>query len=381
MKASDLPVPVIYYHSVGEKNPGWGRNFLTLETRYFEDQIKYFGRHFTVISMTELIDIREGLLRPVKNPIVITFDDGYLDNWIWAFPVLKKHNVKVTIFVSPEFVDTRSVVRPTLQDVEDARLSNKDIRQWGFLSWDEMRIMEQSGLADIQSHTMSHTKLFVSDILAGFHPGSDSFYTTCNHFKERKPFCISDPEFDRLLKPGYPLFEERSAVIAREVTVNSDFTDECIDLLKDYEFNSYEFSSAWSKVRPLYEYYKVQNRLITAVESEEAYLKRLDYEISHSKLTIERALNKKVDIIAWPHGDVSKEAVEKAFAAGYRAMTSGKLQSPEDDFRFIPARIGTGCYGNSRLLSILRTKFKVNRYKKRFPYSQIDKLYRKIKER
>lgn len=381
MKGSDLPVPVIYYHSVGEKNPGWERSFLTLETRYFEDQIKYFSRHFTVISMTELLDIREGLLRPVKNPIVITFDDGYLDNWIWAFPVLRKHNVKVTIFVSPEFVDPRSVVRPTLQDVEEAGVSSEDIRQWGFLSWDEMRLMEQSGLADIQSHTMSHTKLYVSDALTGFHPGSDSFYTTCNHFKERKPFCISDPEFNRLIKPGYPLFEERSAVIAREVTINSDFADECIEVLKNYEFGSYEFSSAWNKVRPLYQYYKDQNNLITAVESEEAYLKRLDYEISQSKLTIERALNKRVDIIAWPHGDVSQEAVDKAFAAGYRAMTSGKLQPPEDDIRFIAARIGTGCLGNSRLLSIWRTKYKVNRYKKRFPYSHIDKLYRKIKDR
>ena len=381
MKGSDLPVPVIYYHSVGEKNPGWGRNFLTLETPYFEDQIKYFSRHYTVISLTDLLDIREGIRKPVKNPLVITFDDGYLDNWVWAFPVLKKYNTKATIFVSPEFIDPRPVVRPTVRDAEEGSVSHKEIRQWGFLSWDEMRIMEQSGLADIQSHTMSHSKLFVSDILTGFHPGYDSFYQTCNHFKERKPFCISDPGFNQLLKPGYPLFEERSAIIAREVTINNDFTEQCVEILKDYDFNRYDFSIARGKVRPLYEHYKTQDRLITAIETEEAYLKRLHYEISESKMIIERALNKRVDIIAWPHGDTSKEAVETAFAAGYRAMTSGKLRFPEDDLRIIPARIGTSCYGNSRFLTLLRARHKVNRYIKKFPYSQIDSIYRKIKGR
>jgi len=178
MREYDKPVPVIYYHSVGEKNPGWKRNFLTLGTKYFEDQIRYFRKNFSVISLKEMLDIREGSAKPVSNPLVITFDDGYLDNWIWAFPVLKRYDTKATIFVSPEFVDPRPVVRPTSLDIEKGRADFDQAGNGSFLSWDEMRLMEQSGLIDIQSHTMTHTKLFVSDHLTGFSSGCRQFL--CN---------------------------------------------------------------------------------------------------------------------------------------------------------------------------------------------------------
>ena len=380
MREYDQPVPVIYYHSVGEKNPGWKRNFLTLETKYFEDQIRYFRENFSVISLKEMLDIREGSAKPVSNPLVITFDDGYLDNWIWAFPVLKRYDTKATIFVSPEFVDQQPVVRPTSLDIKEGRADYDQAGNVGFLSWEEMRLMEQSGLIDIQSHTMSHTKLFVSDHLTGFHPGADSFYATCNLFRDYKPYCISDPGFGELLEPGYPIFEEKSALIARAVTINKDFNDESIALLKSYPFGKYEFSSAWARIKPVYEYFKSQNRLIMAIETEQDYLKRLHYEIYESKAVIEKALNKRVDIIAWPHGDTSETAVELAFAAGYRGITSGKILSGRSDFRIFPERIGTGSIAKSRFLTIWRTRMKVNRYIKRFPYFQIDKLYRLIKD-
>ena len=96
-----MKIPVICYHSVGFKYPSWVNNFLTMELSYFESQLKYFARHYQTIFLREQWDIRNGSLAGVKNPLVITFDDGYLDNWIWGFPLLKKYGLKATIFVSP----------------------------------------------------------------------------------------------------------------------------------------------------------------------------------------------------------------------------------------------------------------------------------------
>ena len=97
-----------------------------------------------------------GQLSPVQNPLIITFDDGYLDNWLLVFPLLKKYKFKSTIFISPEFVDQKHGIRSINYNP-------------GFLSWDEMMLMEASGLIDIQSHTMTHTKYFVSEKIKAFH--------------------------------------------------------------------------------------------------------------------------------------------------------------------------------------------------------------------
>ena len=71
-----------------------------------------------------------------ENTLFLSFDDGYLDNWIYVFPMLKKFKYKATIFVSPEFVDPRPIVRPTLEDYWNDKKSLAEIDNWGFLSWD-----------------------------------------------------------------------------------------------------------------------------------------------------------------------------------------------------------------------------------------------------
>ncbi|MBE0674531.1 MAG: polysaccharide deacetylase family protein, partial [Bacteroidales bacterium] len=163
---------VIYYHSVGPVKKDWENSFLTTGTDVFEEHLAWLSRRYTTISLMEYWQIRNGLIPPVKNPLVITFDDGYLDNWVWAFPLLRKYGMKATIFISPDFVDEASGCRPKSDDETPGGTGSKELNGWGFLSWDEMRMMESSGLIDIQSHAMTHSRYFVSDKLTGFHrPG------------------------------------------------------------------------------------------------------------------------------------------------------------------------------------------------------------------
>jgi len=376
MQRSDLHIPVIYYHSVGIKNSHWVNNFLTLDLPCFEDQLKYFRKHFNLISLSEFFNIRMGLRSPVKNALVITFDDGYLDNWIWAFPIIKKYGVKATIFVSPEFVDPRPFVRPNLEDVWAGRASQNEITRWGFLSWDEMRLMESSGLVDIQSHTMSHTKFFTSDLLAGFHPGSDSFYATCNLAPERKPYYISDSDFNRILPYGYPLFEEASAVIARKVEINSDFTGQCIEILKDYDFTHYDFDTAKQKVASLYRQFKDRDELIVGNESEEEYLKRAKDEIYGSKKIIEENLNKKVEFLCWPHGDNNKLLHQIALDSGYLMTTIGKADVSKKDMNTrITERLGVNF---SSWRKKQKTIFKLKAISGKIPYYLLISGYRNL---
>ena len=98
-------------------------------------------KNFNTVSLQQLYDyMNEGIDIP-KNSVVLTFDDGYLDNWVFAFPLLKKYGYTGTIYVNPEFVDPRNRCRKTLQDVWNGEIVIEKLKTTGFLSWHEMKEM------------------------------------------------------------------------------------------------------------------------------------------------------------------------------------------------------------------------------------------------
>lgn len=124
--------PIIMYHSVSpDATP---ENRLTVSAESFERQMRFLKtHHYNVMSLEDLVAlIRDKKKIPPKS-IAITFDDGYRDNYIFAFPLLKKYNLPVTIFV----------------------IVNK-IGESDMLSWDEIKAMQDSGIIAFGSHTLDH---------------------------------------------------------------------------------------------------------------------------------------------------------------------------------------------------------------------------------
>jgi len=73
----------------------------------FEAHIAYLRRRFTIISLDELLDLwGTNRLKSNQSYCVITFDDGWKDNYQFAFPVLIKYRVPATIFLATEFIGT-----------------------------------------------------------------------------------------------------------------------------------------------------------------------------------------------------------------------------------------------------------------------------------
>lgn len=384
-KMKDLannPVPVIYYHSVAlKKNHHWVKNYLTLEVKYFEDQLKFLKKNnFHAIFLEDYYRHKNGINILPKNSICITFDDGYLDNWIYAFPLLKKYNLKATIFVSPEFVDTRNPVRKNLEDYWNNNATLEEIDRWGYLSWEEMRLMENSGLIDIHSHTQTHTKYFVSGKLVDFHyPGRGSVEIIWNLYPQRKPYYIADNQFEKLIPYGYPIFEEASAVIARKVDINPGLIDEILNALKSYDWTgNYGFSQAFSLVKPVFDKYQKQGKVVKEIETEDAYKKRVQEELKLAKITIEKELRKQVHFCCWPNGDYNDFAHESALKSGYQAtsmVVKPGETSPVDRFD----RIGLYHVKNHRYLSRLKAIYKIRSHQQIYPYYGIQRLYNLVK--
>lgn len=125
-------VPILMYHSVSPTAQPENRLAVTPEA--FERQMRFLKNHaYNVLPLEEIAGlVREKKEIPLKT-LAITFDDGYKDNFLYAFPVLKKYNLPATVFII-----VNEVGRP-----------EKDR-----LSWDEIDEMRNSGIINIGSHCL-----------------------------------------------------------------------------------------------------------------------------------------------------------------------------------------------------------------------------------
>ena len=136
-------VPDIRYHSIGIPSEKWQWSYLTCPYEMFEDHLRWMKKKgFHTISLQHLYDYRKEDVALPKNSIVLTFDDGYLDNWTFAYPLLKKYGFKGTIYINPDFADPRNIIRKNLEDVCRGKAKIAELENMGYLSWKEMKEME-----------------------------------------------------------------------------------------------------------------------------------------------------------------------------------------------------------------------------------------------
>ena len=153
------PVPVFMYHHV---NPNAG-DLVTVTPEVFEGQMRCLrDRGYRSLTPDELSEYLRGGTVPKKS-VAVTFDDGWLDNYLFAFPVLKKYGVRATIFLVPDRVDRASPGgREAGSSVPNHRESKELVRAGTpgkvVLNWDHVREMAGSGLVEFFSHTMTHAR-------------------------------------------------------------------------------------------------------------------------------------------------------------------------------------------------------------------------------
>jgi len=97
-KLGKSQVAVLMYHRIGPKKDDWYPQ--PLGTRDFEKQVEYFCRNYEILPLDRLAqDIDQGKPLPQKA-VAITFDDGYKNDYLYAYPSLMKHHMPATIFLT-----------------------------------------------------------------------------------------------------------------------------------------------------------------------------------------------------------------------------------------------------------------------------------------
>lgn len=135
-----LKVPILMYHylSAPPADADIYRKDLSVAPDLFNAQLdRIQSEGYTTISLYDLVDaLTVGRSLPEK-PLVITFDDGYRDNYENAFPALQAHGMKATFFVVMDFINAQ---RPE------------------YMTWDMLREMHNAGMS-VEAHGVDHTSL------------------------------------------------------------------------------------------------------------------------------------------------------------------------------------------------------------------------------
>lgn len=91
-------------------------DYLTVSENRFEEQVKAMVESgYTPVFFQDLIDYVDTEKQLPEKPVCITFDDGYLDNYTYAFPILKKYNCKATIFVIGSSIGKKHIKTQIIQ--------------------------------------------------------------------------------------------------------------------------------------------------------------------------------------------------------------------------------------------------------------------------
>jgi len=167
------PIPIFMYHHINT-NKG---DMVTVTLDVFEAQMKFLAEAgCRTLSADELVKSISGNMETAKKAVAITFDDGYLDNYQYAFPILKRYNIKAIIFIVVDWVGKSSELGSPIEAFggkvrslelktkklpnhnECKRLINEGKISEVIMSWDMVKEMKESGLIEFYSHTMSHKR-------------------------------------------------------------------------------------------------------------------------------------------------------------------------------------------------------------------------------
>lgn len=129
---------------------------LTIPPELFEKALLSLKDKFEFITYNEFIDICLHDKKVENKKILITIDDGYLDNYIYAFKVLKKLNIPAVIFTVTGNIIESNEKRTQMPYFKKHKELNKENDKNLFFNSSELDEMLESGLIEIDSHTVEH---------------------------------------------------------------------------------------------------------------------------------------------------------------------------------------------------------------------------------
>lgn len=292
-------LPVVMFHSVNSASlPHPMKPLMNTKTE-FEEYLKTFTRGgYQMISMDDLLQKRYDPARPFA---VFTFDDGFRDNLLEALPLMQRYGARGTIFINPAYYT----------EVPDG------VSPYGFLTKDEWKTASESGVFDLQAHTMTHEFIFSSDKVVDVYTKDkfEKYYwlswmlfpEAVHHWDSRAE------EYAERIPEGYPIFEYNRRLSAKKFTPSPTFVAAAVQAYQNGERNL-EALSALARQDGVF-------------ETDEEFSQVIFTQLSDCKRILEETTGKSVHTLCFPGGGYTDEVLSVAKDLGYRCyMRASRLK-------------------------------------------------------
>jgi peptidoglycan/xylan/chitin deacetylase (PgdA/CDA1 family) len=272
----------------------------------FERQLAFLAKKYNIIAFPDLLEFYQGKAELPDNPLIITIDDGYYDNYSIAYPLLRKYDISATIFLATDFVSRNA---------------------WLWSNRLEY-ILKHSARPSFNFSIMGEEFTFDVDTFSGWHCSQLTIFNTLRHLGDEKEAILD--ELAGLLQVDVP----------EEVTE---------------EFKSLD----WQNIREMQENrvffgsHTCSHPILSSLTRERVYR-----ELMESKTEIEGELDTAVDVICYPNGqpeDISQSVQSIAQECGYMAGVSTILarNDPPTTNRFSLNRSSLSVCNDAHMAAIL----------------------------
>ncbi len=315
----------LYPNFVFEKNPKTLRDEIPVFTLHsvmsqrFEEQLIFLSSNgYKTINADELYACLVGNTQIKERTIVLTFDDGWKNLFTVAYPLLKKYGFTAICFLIAGLIPERRTIQTNKdKDVDDSKI---------LCSWEEIRVMHESGVIDFQSHSMYHCLIYTSsEIVDFFHPRFDTYTLNMD-----VPLIRSNENenYSRDLLFGTPIYSHDSRFSGKKRYLDDEnLRGACTKFVEKNGGERFFRNVNWRKqLHKTVKNFGNQNRMSSYFEDENQLRKNIYDEFSNSKLLIENKLpGKNVNHFCYPWWVGSDLALEISKEAGYKSNYWGVL--------------------------------------------------------
>lgn len=299
-------VPIIVYHSVSGSSDWlpWADN-TSVRPEVFRAHLKVLRRGaWHVTDSWSLHQARRDGAPLPRRTLAIHFDDGYLDNYVAAVPLLREAGFPATFFVSTDFIDPSSTPRPQYG-------SDAAIRWDGYMNAAEIREIDADPLFEIACHGADHGRVAVG-------PGpADSL--TPENWKSHAPWLWART-------PGNKSQWYKASV------------PDCPFGTPVPETDSALCASAWDPE--------------TGAEPDTSRRRRVLQSLRTSRDVLQSVLRREVSFICWPFDRVTEETLTLARRAGFTLFTGGRGENRAGEAPDILSRVHINDHAAGRGLPI-----------------------------
>lgn len=284
---------------------------------------------YRTIGLDEFADSPDKCRNLPAKSVILTFDDGLASLWSVAYPLLERYGMRATAFVIPGLVRDRPVIGPTLRDVWDGSTTVEDIVhddevEDPLASWEELRIMQNSGVVDIQSHTLYHARAFCGPRLRDFvNPNTPT--DLYRNVGLPVTSVRGRYRYDRPLVFGQPLYSMQPVTAGLRRYVDDEWLrDMCQEFVARNGGPMFFTDKGWrSQLAALVRKHRRRSPGQDYFEPQEDYVSALTEEIAVSKSLIEDKLHNRVRHLCFPWYAGSDVATTISRRVGYRTNLWG----------------------------------------------------------